>query len=222
MNAPRNIFSAGFTLLEVLLAMAITGLVAVMAYAGLSAAMSAASHHGEVVQRLGDMQTAVNWLVRDFRQSIDRPVIDARDEMQAAIIGSDKSEQLLELTHTGWDNPRGQRRAAVQRVRYRLDPDGNLWRDHWLVLDRLDDEANLQQVKLLSGVLSFKAQFLKASTAANAAPTQLGGEWIDLWPPTKDDKTLPLAVQFDIELEGLGVVHRIVGLANAYSSAGPP
>ncbi len=209
----------GFTLLEVLLAMAITALVAVMGYAGLSAAISAAERHGEMVQRLGDVQTAVGWIVRDLRQSVKRPVTDARDNLRPAMIGSsDDSEQLLELTRSGWDNPRGQRRSALQRVHYRLDADGNLWRDHWLVLDRIDDEDRLQQVKLLTGVLGFRVQFLgrsaeNADTGANSKP--LGGDWVEEWPVSKSDmETLPLAVQFDIDIEGIGVIHRVVSLAN--------
>lgn len=214
-----SVGARGFTLLEVLLAMAITGLVAVMAYTGLSAAMSAASRHGEMVQRLGELQSGVNWVVRDLRQSVDRPILDGRGDLQPAIIGTELHDQLLELTHTGWDNPRGQRRSALQRVRYRLDPDGNLWRDHWLMADRLDDEEGLQETRLLSGVVQFKLQFLDGK-AGDAAQSTLGGEWVDSWPVTKGDTVMPLAVQFDLELEGIGIVHRVVGLANSSASTG--
>lgn len=209
----------GFTLIEVLLAMAITALVAVMAYSGLSAATGAAERHGEMVQRIGELQTGVSWLVRDLRQSIDRPILDGSGELRPAIIGTELRDELLELTHTGWDNPRGQRRAAVQRVRYRLDPDGNLWRDHWLTLDRLDDEEQLQEVKLLTGVTSFKLQFLQRKKD-DTSP--LGGEWVDTWPVDRGDTTLPAAVQFDLELEGIGLVHRVVGLATTGKQTSGP
>lgn len=204
----------GFTLLEVLLAMAITAMVAIMAYAGLTTAINAASHHGAMVQRLGEVQTAVSWIVRDLRQSVDRSITDARGDIRPALIGGNTdNEELLELTHSGWDNARGQRRSALQRVHYRLDADGNLWRDSWTVLDRIDDEDHLQQVKLLSGVQSFKARFLDGKSA-NAKQEALGGEWVELWPATKGDTLLPLAVEFDIDIDGIGVVHRVVGLAN--------
>lgn len=208
-------YSRGFTLLEVLLAMAITAMVAVMAYAALSTAIGAAERHGEMVQRLGEVQTAIGWIVRDLRQSVQRPVKDARDDVRPALIGgNDDSEELLELTHSGWDNPRGQRRSALQRVHYRLDADHNLWRDHWLVLDRIDDEDHLQQVKLLTGVQSFKVRFLKGDTQ-NVSANPLGGEWIEQWPAAKGDtEKMPLAVQFDIDIEGIGVIRRVVGLAN--------
>jgi len=167
-----------------------------------------------MVQRLGDVQTALGWIVRDLRQSIDRPIHDARDEVRPAIIGgNDDNEELLELTHSGWDNPRGQRRSTLQRVHYRLDADHNLWRDNWIVLDRIDDEDHLQQIKLLSGVQSFKAKFLDGKSA-NAKQSALGGEWVEQWPPTQGDTLLPLAVEFDIDIDGIGVIHRVVGLAN--------
>ena len=127
--------AAGFTLIEVLLAMAITGLIAVMAYAGLTTAMNAASRHEETVRRVGDIQTAVSWIARDLRQSVDRSILDANGDQQPALLGTLDDESVLELTHTGWDNPRGQRRSALQRVRYRLDSEGNVWREHWLVID---------------------------------------------------------------------------------------
>lgn len=204
----------GFTLLEVLLAMAITAMVAVMAYAGLSTAITAAERHGEMVQRLGDVQTAVGWIVRDLRQNVNRPIADARGDTRPALIGnSQDNEELLELTRSGWDNPRGQRRSALQRVHYRLDADHNLWRDHWLVLDRIDDEDHLQQVKLLSGVQSFRIQFLN-SDKQSASTNPLGGEWVEQWPATKSEsEKIPLAVQFDIDIEGIGVIRRVVGLA---------
>jgi general secretion pathway protein J len=213
-------YSRGFTLLEVLLAMVITALVAVMAYAGLSAAISAASRHSEMVQRLGEVQTAISWIVRDLREGVARSIVDARGEVRPAMIGgNDDDEELLEFTHSGWDNPRGQRRSALQRVHYRLDADHNLWRDHWLVLDRIDDEDHLQQIKLLSGVQSFKVQFLNGQTlnnqSQNANQDALGGEWIEQWPASKTDtEKMPLAVQFDIDIDGIGVIHRVVGIAN--------
>ena len=205
--------AAGFTLIEVLLAMAITGLIAVMAYAGLTTAMNAASRHEETVRRVGDIQTAVSWITRDLRQSVDRSILDANGDEQPALLGTLDDESVLELTHTGWDNPRGQRRSALQRVRYRLDSEGNVWREHWLVIDRVDDDDHRQEVKLLSGVKSLKWQFLNGRSP-NAENETLGGEWIEQWPPEKANTHLPLAVQFDLETDDFGIVHRIIGLAN--------
>lgn len=208
-NAP-----AGFTLLEVLLAMAITAMVAMMAYAGLNAAMNAAERHGEQVARLGEVQTALGWLVRDLRHSVDRPVLDAEGEALPALQGDAVEEDWLELTRTGWANQRGQRHGSLQRVRYRLDAEGQLWREHWLVLDRIDDdEQGLQQVRLLTGVTRVALRFLDGK-AGNAASQELGGEWVERWPATRGDRLQPLAVEVELEIDGFGVVKRVVGLTN--------
>ena len=205
---------AGFTLLEVLLAMAITAMVAMMAYAGLNAAMNAAERHGSQVERLGEIQIALSWLVRDLRHSVDRPVLDAGGELQPALRGDEVEEYCLELTRTGWANQRGQRHSSLQRVRYQLDADGALWREHWLVLDRIDnDEQGLQRVKLLTGIKRVALRFLDGK-AGNAQSEDLGGEWVERWPATRGDRLLPLAVEFELELDGFGEVKRVVGLTN--------
>lgn len=215
--------SRGFTLLEVLLAMAITALVAVMAYSGLSTAITAAQRHGEQARRLGDLQTAISWITRDLRESVDRDIA-AGDEREPAVWGGESPvlnrtfngedrDNLLVLTRVGWDNPRGLRRGAIQRVRYRLDADNNLWRDHWLVLDRLDDDDHKQAVKLIAGIKSVTVQFLDGNSG-NSLTSELGGEWVPRWPVIKSDTGLPLAVQIDLDVEGIGIITRIVGLAN--------
>jgi general secretion pathway protein J len=219
----RELKAAGFTLLEVLLAMAITALVAVMAYSGLSTAITAAQRHGEQARRLGDLQTAISWITRDLRESVDR-VIATGDETEPAMWGGESPvlnrkfngedrDNLLVLTRVGWDNPRGLRRGAIQRVRYRLDADNNLWRDHWLVLDRLDDDDHKQSVKLIAGIKSVTVQFLDG-VSGNSLTSELGGEWVPRWPMTKNDVALPLAVQIDLDVDGIGTITRIVGLAN--------
>jgi type II secretion system protein J len=139
--------------------------------------------------------------------------VDASGDARPALYSSATQDVLLEVTHTGWDNPRGQRRGNVQRVRYRLDTNGDLWRDHWLVLDRFDEEDQLQSVLLLSGVEQCKFEFLDGGSA-NAEQESLGGEWVELWPATNGDTLLPLAVRFELELKDIGVVRRVIGLAN--------
>lgn len=215
--------ASGFTLIEVLLAMAITLLIGVMAYAGFSAATTAAQRHGEHARRLVDLQTAIGWLTRDLRESVGRD-IGVGDEREPAMwggenpalerpTGAEDRDNLLVLTRVGWNNPRGLPRGSIQRVRYRLDAENNLWRDHWLVLDRLDDDTR-QSVKLLSGVSQVHLQFLDGQSG-NRLDAELGGEWMPRWPMNKRDaEKMPLAVQIELELDGLGTVTRIVGLAN--------
>lgn len=208
----RSIAVRGFTLIEVLLAIALTAIVAFMAYAGVSAAADAAERHRAQVERLGELQTALRWLTRDLQQLIDRPVLDARGDKLPTLVGGEQSDPLLELTHVGWNNPLAQPRGSVQRVRYRLE-DGALWREHWLVLDRIDDEEHLQRVELLKGVGAVRLEFLDGKSA-NAANQRLGGEWMEAWPLPPTDPLLPLAVRIELELDDIGTVERIVSIAS--------
>lgn len=204
--------ACGFTLIEVLLAIALTALVAFMAYAGVSTAADAAERHRAQVERLGELQTALRWMTRDLQQLLDRPILDARGDKSPALTGGEQRDPLLELSHVGWNNPLDQTRGSVQRVRYRLE-DGVLWREHWLVLDRVDDDEHLQSVELIDGVSAVRLEFLDGKSA-NAANQRIGGEWIDEWPTPPSDPLLPLAVRIELELDDLGTVERIVAIAS--------
>src|SRR5690606_34774236 len=123
--------------------------------------------------------------------------------------GGELSDYLLAFTRSGWNNPRDQPRGSLQRVRYRLDGDGVLWREHWLVLDRIDDEQQLQQVKLIDGVQRVTLEFLDGKSG-NAGQQKPGGEWMEQWPLAPRDPLLPLALRIGLELDDLGRVERIV------------
>ena len=63
--------SQGFTLVEVLIAMAITAMVAVIAYGGLSAALSGAESLRAAVSRSHDIHQTLGLLSRDLRQVVN-------------------------------------------------------------------------------------------------------------------------------------------------------
>ncbi|EEF23741.1 conserved hypothetical protein [Ricinus communis] len=66
---------------------------------------------------------------------------------------------------------------------------------------------------MLSGVTQVKVQFLQAQTGVNLT-SELGGDWVPRWPMARNNTKLPLAVQVDLDVDGIGTVTRIVGLAN--------
>jgi general secretion pathway protein J len=79
--------SAGFTLIEVLIAMAITAFVAAAAYAGVSGVLSGAEKLRENGGRIRDVNRALTLISRDLRQVIDRPVRDEFGARQPALAG---------------------------------------------------------------------------------------------------------------------------------------
>ena len=81
---PAVAVSAGFTLLELLVAVAVFAVVGVMAYGGLQAVMSQQQRTNEHAQRLADLQLAYRVMQRDLEQLIDRPI---RNEYGDTVVG---------------------------------------------------------------------------------------------------------------------------------------
>ena len=114
---------AGFTLLELLIAIALFALLGLATYRMLEAVMRS----DEVVRaqevQLRELGRAMWSLERDLIQAMPRPVRDGYGDEQNAFVGQMAGAAdgvSLELTRSGWRNPTGMRRANLQRVRWRL------------------------------------------------------------------------------------------------------
>ena len=116
----------GFTLIEVLVALAITAFVAAAAYAGISAVLDGAGQLRSVAQRTEALERALGFLDRDLRQFVDRPVRDEFGEEQPALSGGPLAYFPLSLTRDGWYNTQQLPRSDLQRVHYYLE-EGALW-----------------------------------------------------------------------------------------------
>lgn len=199
--------SAGFTLIEVMLAMLITAFVAMLAYSALSTSIIAAEVHEEQAQQIADIQLPLTILERDIRNAIARPINNEYDEVEGALIGGALNDSPLMLTRRGWHNPRELPRGELQRVRYVLEDD-ELWRESWSVLDRKSEYQGRQRSLILTGVINLELAFLNAGSV-NASSSPLGGEWVQNW---DDVESLPLAVDIKFELENFGEVRRVISI----------
>lgn len=197
----------GFTLIEVMLAMAITAFVALLAYNGLSVSITAAEQHEKHAAALSDIQLPLTVMERDIRQAVVRPIRDEFGDRQPAMNGGAFDSHLLILTRRGWDNPRGLVRGDLQRVRYVLENE-ELWRESWSVLDRTSEEAGQRRTLLMKRVVNVELAFLGAQDS-NAGDSPLGGEWLEQWDAAD---RLPLAVDIKLEVEGFGEVRRVFSI----------
>lgn len=198
---------SGFTLVEVLVAISIFGILATFAYATLAQTILSAEMLGERMDRLQAVQKAVRVISTDFQQLSPRPIRnDFGDTVSPALISDARSGNLLEMTHGGWSNPARLPRGTQQRSAYRLES-GELIRYHWPVLDRTMS-AEVFETKLLDGVNEMIIRYLEPD-----------GQWIDHWPPrdlnsaegTNNELTVrPRAVEFVIDIEGIGEIRRLV------------
>ena len=162
-NVCRNL--RGFTLLELLIALAIFGLLSVMSYSGLRSVLDQHAHTEAVADRLAELQKLYLVMQRDIEQIVPRPIRGEYGDESPALAGS----EALQFTRGGWSNPLGRPRSSLQRVGYAFDDDA-LVRYSWQVLDRAQDSLPLQQ-PLTEAVSNMSVRYLSP-----------GGEWHSSWP----------------------------------------
>ena len=132
---PSRSQESGFTLVEVLIAMAITAFVSVLSYQTLSTAITGIESARAASERLHEINRAYTVISRDIRQIANRPVIDEFGQLSSAVSGGPLARDPLRLTRSGWHNSTGAPRSTLQRVAYRLEED-QLLRLTYPVLDR--------------------------------------------------------------------------------------
>lgn len=196
--------SDGFTLVELLVAMAIFAILSVLAYGGYNNAVKQNEIARGSMKRLEALQTTVRLLTQDFEQIAPRPVRDVLGDARLPALLADRRDQnLFSLTRAGWTNPAGLPRATLQRVSYVLDTDGKLRREHFNVLDAtLADEPVKRE--LIDRVKSVRVRYMDPQK-----------QWQDQWPPLNAPaatlaRSRPLAVEVTLELEDLGEVTRLI------------
>lgn len=208
---------AGFTLVELLVALFITAILFAMGYGAVNQAMAQRGGIEEQNQRLLQVQTTMRLMAQDFEQAAPRPVREPVNEgwqpafiSQAAAQG-DQQAALVTLTRAGWANPAGVQRATLQRVSYVLE-EKTLHRDHSPVLDATLSNQLVKR-ELLTKVKSVKFRFMDGNR-----------KWIEQWPaptlvsrpavagpsqPGTRERARPLAVEVTLELEDWGKIMRI-------------
>jgi len=195
-----------FTLIEVLVSLAIFAILAALAYGALGQTLESAELLNSRMDRLQALQRTIRLLSEDLQQLAPRPIRNELGEgIGAALDTGFQSGFALELTHGGWSNPVVLPRSTLQRSAYRIEED-ELIRYHWMVLDRtLANEP--RAVTLLDGVESIFFRFLQAN-----------GEWTEQWPPGNRPGALsarqrPRAVEIILTLTGEGEISRLLEIA---------
>jgi len=198
--------TGGFTLLELLVAMAIFAILGTLALTGYTELQQQAEYAEQRLARTREVQRAVQLISQDLGQIEPRPVRQPLGEgWLPALVAGDSAESKIEFTKAGWSNTAGLERPTLQRVAYRINQDG-LWRDHWPVLDRTLAQEPVQ-LKLLGSVRNVRFRFMNSSR-----------EWVERWPTTDGTtdgaaRERPVAVEVTLELEDWGEIRRIVEVA---------
>ena len=194
--------SQGFTLLELLVAIAIFAIMAALGGISLEAVVTQQAIANENYRQLKSLQRTVQILCDDLYQLQPRGVRDVLGQnYELPLIADGRGMYLLRLSRAGWRNPAGFSRGTLQRVQYRLN-DGALIREYWPVLDPVLAMEPIEEV-LLENVALVKFEFLDIE---NTQP-----EWEPVWPPLRIDASdWPKAVRFAIEIDGFGRIERLI------------
>ncbi len=188
----RPVRAAGFTLVEVLVSLALFALISGVAYRGLSAVLDTRARLEEETSKWRDLSTAFALFGQAVGSSIDRPARDERNRISASFTGVETppraGDTLVEFTRTGLPGRSGAL-ADLQRVGFALN-DGRLVQYHWPVLDRAP-RSHPSTTTLMEGVQEARVRFLDRQ-----------GGWHAAWPLPDRDEPLPAAVGLTVRLAG--------------------
>ena len=203
---------AGFTLIEVMVAMFIAAIMLALGYSAINQAAKERDNLNTKQARITEIQRGMRVVAQDFAQMIARTARDNEGggNIQPAVLATNKDNTLITFSRAGWSNPAGVQRPAEQRVRYRFI-DESLVREHWLSVDPALNAEPRQRV-LLTKVKSIEIRFLDP----------VSRNWREDWPaatsvsgpvnPSNIDqllRTRPIAIELTIVLEDWGRVQRL-------------
>lgn len=190
----------GFTLLELIVALAIFSVLSVSAYAGLRNFMVAEEVLSNREDEFALLQTAINLIEQDLKNAITRRI---RDELGDHVAAMKSAENMgLELTRQRPGIPIEFSSVDMVRVDYVLAGDV-LSRRTWEALDRVP-QTEYAQREVLAGVASLSWQFYQNG-------------WQDYWPRANDpfsQSRLPRAVKLVVDLEDGRSVERVILIEN--------
>lgn len=207
----------GFTLVEVLIALAITAVVSTIAYTSFTTVLNGVENTQATAERVYEINRAWMMISRDLDQFVPRPVRDEFGDVEPALQGGMAARFPLSLTRAGWHNPLGHARPELQRVNYRLEEE-TLWRDSYPVLDRAGETEPLS-AELLQGVEEIRVLFLDSPENARSLGT--GTEldtrnWPENWVADSSRPgagvSAPMAVEVRLVLSDWGEMRRIYAL----------
>jgi len=186
---------AGFTLLEVVVAVSIFAVIGVIALTGLGKMTRDGQALANANNRLSELQFAVVYFEREWAQVSPRGIRNQYGDEEANIVIADDT---ITFTHSGWSNLLGNRRSNLQRVQYLVDDD-RLLRRYWQSLDQGIGERPIETV-LLDKVESMEVTFLNA-----------GGEPLRSWPlEASANQGQPILLALKLELPDRGDIVRLL------------
>lgn len=225
----------GFTLIEVLVALASGAIIALLAYQALSGSIRIEERVNEVTEQTSHLQRVWQFLNDDLQHVVARPWSDYLGNAQPAMLGvlGDRQSQssllsigedshLIRFVRSGDNNFFQQSRSNLQVVGYRISRDDEndesreaneepanirLWRDFWRPVDG-STEPTIKSRLLLDKIKRIQFRYLSAdSEDANDQA------WVTGWPESASQTApLPIAIEVTIDVAGFGEIVRLFSL----------
>lgn len=178
MNASAVRTEAGFTLVEVMVALMIFGMIAAAGVAILSFSVRAQGASTAKLDDVAAMNRTVAALTADLAQAVVRPARDEGGALLPAFVGDPGG---VALVRGGWTNVDGLARPGLQKVQWRIDG-GTLRR---VGFPQVDGAQPMAAAPMLTGVRQGRFRF------------RFAGVWNDAWNGTVG---APLPQALDLEL----------------------
>lgn len=155
---------AGFTLLEMVVAIGIFAIIATISYSSLNQFINARDAIESRQDTLSALQMTMTLMGRDVRFMINRPVRDGYGDEESMLLSGDNlalaENEFFRLT-TSHPEPGAPLTARMQRVGWRL-VDGELQRVRWDVVDRDQDSKEYART-VLRGVAAAEVRYFSYS-----------------------------------------------------------
>ena len=159
----KRIHEQGFTLVELIVALAIVAVIGVLATVGLRSVLQTRTHLTKSNEHITELLSAVSLLQQDTRAAIARPIINAQGHHEGA---------LQSLQPNGFALTR-QGSKKLQRVAYQVI-NHELVRFSWKHLDQAPNAKPIKQV-LLKNVRKWQVEFvMQQGGAAKRWPLATG------------------------------------------------
>lgn len=190
----------GFTLIEIVVALAIFAIIAVITSVGLRAVLKTHSRIERINHRLREVMLAETIMRRDFMQISHRSVRDVGGESLPPLLIH--SRDNIEFTHGGVNS---NNRSSLQRVAYQF-ANGNLYRLSWPVLDRVSQTTPAKRL-LLNKVQSWSLQYVKKSEILSVWSNRAGLA-----------HSIPKAIIVNLQLPAMGALQWVFPIRVAHEN----
>ncbi len=206
MRAPmRHKKSAGFTLIEILIALVVFAILGLIVAVGLQRSLESSHHVDLANQRIQALEVAQALMRRDITEIVDRPITDPNGQQIAAVL---LNPNELDFTRGGVVNPFSVGHTSnLQRMAY-IYSNHKIIRSIWPVLDRVANTSPTSMT-VLDHVTDFTLQvFDNSNRLQNAWPYNSKS---DATSSSSNQQTdLPKAIKIMFTVQGEGTIEDII------------